>query len=60
MRLVYFSSPTKQDTKLCGCKIHKDCLTLALVVNMTSTNKLFWKVIFQQIMRGGLQTEWPG
>ena len=26
--------------KVCGCKLLKDCLTLALVVNTIGTNKL--------------------
>ena len=51
-RLVYLSCPTKQDKeqgKVRVYKIQKDCLTLALVVNTTCTNKLKPVIIYKSL-----------
>ena len=50
MRLVYLLCPTKQDIvqgKVVGAK--KDCLTLALVINTTCTNKLKPMIIYKSL-----------
>ena len=67
MRPYYPSCPTKQDIvqgKVCGRKIRKDHLTIALVVNTTCTNKLslglFTNLYAQDALEGGLQINQHG
>ena len=50
MRLVYFIAPkTLAQGKVHGHKIQKDCLTLALVLNKTCTDKLKLVIICKSL-----------